>query len=166
MFSLNRNHSIPCIIIKPHTTHNRVTLSRIYVYVRCTFQVSGIDRAQVSRSPLDYYYHYTSQESLGLIKRSGYLIPMSGDIGKGIYVTTLDPFNHSEIQLRQQLFNGSNSSCAISKLESFVALDKYDVIAACSVVQVYPGRHSCLQMVPMDDKLWLFDVKHYYGSRG
>ena len=123
----------------------------------------------MKRSPSQYYYHYTSSENLSEIKKDGFLMPQepfySGNIGWGIYVTTLDPFNHSESQLRQELFMGGNSFVTRSKLENFIALDKNDVTAACSMIQVYPGRPTCMRLLPTDDKLYLYKVKHYCGTR-
>ena len=101
------------------------------------------------------------------IRRDRYLKPStphySRNIGKGIYVTTMDPFTNSRWDLRWELFLGSNSSATSCKLLCYFALNKYDVMTACSLVQQYPGRPNCIRLVPKNDKLYLSDVSHYSG---
>ena len=117
----------------------------------------------------EYYFHYTSLSSLSDIRRDGFLKPStpyySGNIGIGIYVTTMDPFTNSSWELRRDLFRGGASPITRSKLECFFALRKVDVDTACSVVQQYPGRPKCIRLVPKDNFLYLCDVDHYSSHR-
>ena len=87
----------------------------------------------------------------------------AGNIGEGIYVTTMDPFTNSRTHLRNVLFLGGSSPITKSKLDCYFALSKNDVMTACSLVQQYPRRPKCFRLVPKNDKLYLNEISHYSG---
>ena len=118
-------------------------------------------------SPQDYYYHYTTTYAKCKIQTDQYLTQSTphyrGNIGAGIYVTTMDPFTNSRCDLRRDLFLGGSSPITKSKLDCYFALNKNDVMTACCLVQPYPGRPKCIRLVPKNDKLYLNEVSHYSG---
>ena len=85
------------------------------------------------------------------------------NIGKGIYVTTLDPFTNNRDFLREQLFLGGNSPIVRQKLDCFVAIHREDVKKCRAVVIPYPGRSSALKIVPASPNLPLYEIRHCFG---
>ncbi len=116
-----------------------------------------------------YYYHYTTQDRQKSILQDKNIKPgipfYKRDLGKGVYVTNLDPSTPKDV-LREQLFRGGGSPIVSSKLQYFIALNKEDVHRLGFVKEQYRDRdppRDAYRLTPGDKPIDLTKVRHFAG---
>ena len=117
-----------------------------------------------------FYFHFTNSSNLLGIKRSGVIVPRTPgyrkNFGRGVYVSTLDPFSNSKDFLKDKFFLPGARESVKLKLRHFIAINKEDVVETGASVKLYPGRDGVFKVEPpKSENLPLYEIRHCFGNK-